>query len=86
MLFLTPFVAPYTGAWIEIVNLLSLKQHINRRTLHGCVDWNISMLDDILSGEEVAPYTGAWIEIIDRLEQFENWDTVAPYTGAWIEM
>ena len=55
-----------------------------RRTLHGCVDWNIFSMYWI-SVKWVAPYTGAWIEI---WKKSRNWSIclVAPYTGAWIEI
>ncbi len=31
-------VAPFVGAWIEIVYLLYLYYYLSRRTLRGCVD------------------------------------------------
>ena len=34
-------VAPFTGAWIEIFLHSACATDIQRRTLHGCVDWNI---------------------------------------------
>ena len=34
-------VAPYTGAWIEILTTRNLGLNLESRTLHGCVDWNI---------------------------------------------
>ena len=45
-------------SWI----LVKLQGPLNRRTLHGCVDWNaISCGNKALI--RVAPFTGAWIEI-----------------------
>ena len=31
-------VAPFTGAWIEIVGMVKTVSEPSRRTLHGCVD------------------------------------------------
>ena len=31
-------VAPFTGAWIEILNLPKDREKVHSRTLHGCVD------------------------------------------------
>ena len=36
------YVAPFTGAWIEINWLQRLYTNGSSRTLHGCVDWNVS--------------------------------------------
>ena len=76
-------VAPYTGAWIEII----LKHCVilgTGRTLHGCVDWNRYFWCRS-NFNNVAPYTGAWIEIF-RLSGYTEPVRVAPYTGAWIEI
>ena len=36
----SPVVAPYTGAWIEMGYMIETSYDQERRTLHGCVDWN----------------------------------------------
>ena len=36
-------VAPYTGAWIEIQVNTAITGKGYRRTLHGCVDWNLKL-------------------------------------------
>ena len=72
--FSIPFVvAPYTGAWIEIQIIKGIYLNLNRRTLHGCVDWNEPISETNLNGV-VAPYTGAWIEI--SYEELKTSDTV----------
>ena len=56
-------VAPYTGAWIEIVDLFDEETGLPVAPYTGAwieidyvVDFNQALL--------VAPYTGAWIEIV----------------------
>ena len=58
-----PIVAPYTGAWIEIVivtvpSLAVLKSHPTR--VRGLKYITTRVTDNFTA---VAPYTGAWIEI-----------------------
>ena len=33
-----PTVAPYAGAWIEIMVIMIIRTELNGRTLRGCVD------------------------------------------------
>ena len=77
-------VAPFTGAWIEMSKGEISKVVISRRTLHGCVDWNITNLF-AFTWCQVAPFTGAWIEM-DYMSEHLYRKRVAPFTGAWIEM
>ena len=60
-------VAPHMGAWIEIYNYINTYKFVQRRTPHGCVDWNQICLDLDQTGEYVAPHMGAWIEIKVRV-------------------
>ena len=56
-------VAPFTGAWIETQIRKRIYIVAFRRTLYGCVNWNIK--DELLSDFIfVAPFTGAWIETV----------------------
>ena len=58
-------VAPFAGAWIEILMVLLIIWLRKCRTLRGCVDWNIhANPSDGESG--VAPFAGAWIEIYPK--------------------
>ena len=77
-------VAPYTGAWIEILNLLrkasrSSSLPTRERGLKYCSP------SDLMGWTDVAPYTGAWIEIDFHSTRVSH-RGVAPYTGAWIEI
>ena len=55
-------VAPYTGAWIEIVYRLGLGNGLNVAPYTGA--WiEIQSEWGYLSRGKVAPYTGAWIEM-----------------------
>ena len=40
-------VAPFMGAWIEILPLQCMTGSTGCRTLHGCVDWNFSCVSFI---------------------------------------
>ena len=57
------FVAPYTGAWIEI-GYAAFQRKIRRNVAPYTGAW-IEILCRLLSAGycNVAPYTGAWIEI-----------------------
>ena len=55
-------VAPYTGAWIEIISTGLRISQINVAPYTGA--WiEMCKLNQQLSQYLVAPYTGAWIEI-----------------------
>ena len=62
-----PRVAPYTGAWIEILvppyPSLRLSSHPTR--VRGLKFISIALFK---GSDFVAPYTGAWIEIDSNLE------------------
>ena len=58
------FVAPFTGAWIEILQRVGIICSWCGRTLHGCVDWNWISRHIFQRQAHVAPFTGAWIEIL----------------------
>ena len=76
-------VAPYVGAWIETRMPPRKPPASLRRTLCGCVDWNI-LREQGTGNLSVAPYVGAWIET-ERLWINVGELDVAPYVGAWIE-
>ena len=76
-------VAPFTGAWIEILTCTDLtpEQYKVAPFTGAWIEISVSMREIWADG--VAPFTGAWIEIglagnLDR--------DVAPFTGAWIEI
>ena len=77
-------VAPFTGAWIEILRLQISKQTYQSLPSR---ERGLKSLDASLeySAISVAPFTGAWIEI-NFLEQHCQCVCVAPFTGAWIEI
>ena len=82
---LSAYVAPFTGAWIEInfaaqdffpaaASHPSRVRGLKSLDVTGTTDTNV-----------VAPFTGAWIEILkERLPV--GITLVAPFTGAWIEI
>ena len=83
--FFLSLVAPYTGAWIEILKVIRfLLKFQNVAPYTGA--W-IEMIgtQNHISTISVAPYTGAWIEI-ENDEIIFFLSHVAPYTGAWIEI
>ena len=78
-------VAPFTGAWIEIIHERIKALLFTRRTLHGCVDWNVKY------GKRPLVYASR------TLHGCVDWNflypacgnggmVVAPFTGAWIEI
>jgi len=56
-----------------------------RRTLHGCVDWNISHYSVGYYHSHVALFMGAWIEILIHFFRLIPY-SVALFMGAWIEI
>ena len=83
-LVLAALVAPFTGAWIEMLFVMVLlsffMSHPSRvRGLKLCFPW------DMTRGSKVAPFTGAWIEMSTQKEHSALL-CVAPFTGAWIEI
>ena len=77
-------VAPFTGAWIEIV-LVSVVAVIIRVAPFTGAWIEIRLLYHSLIVVTVAPFTGAWIEIPGWIAAWLA-APVAPFTGAWIEM
>ena len=77
-------VAPFVGAWIEMV--LTLPMQLLKRSLRsserGLKSNKASPIDTTY---KVAPFVGAWIEII-RSGIGEEHGRVAPFVGAWIEI
>ena len=60
------WVAPFTGAWIEIQIREAWRPAAPRRTLPGVVVCNKRFLNSAKACRSVAPFTGAWIEISCR--------------------
>ena len=78
-------VAPYTGAWIEIiaeVDTHKIWDESHPTRVRGLKFLRLQSNSCLFI---VAPYTGAWIEIL-RFVCFACFNNVAPYTGAWIEI
>ena len=65
------YVAPYTGAWIEIK--IKLRKLRKNRVAPYTGAW-IEMPKDgrITEAPVVAPYTGAWIEIQTKLLSYDS--------------
>ena len=60
---LKPRVAPFTGAWIEIANVV-YRYDITARVAPFTGAWiEIFLPPTLISWYDVAPFTGAWIEI-----------------------
>ena len=57
------FVAPFMGAWIEMMATWYFYEKPVSRTLYGCVDWNIHNVEKLREKPLVASFMGAWIEI-----------------------
>ena len=78
------YVAPFTGAWIEIGSMGTYEYAIEVAPFTGA--WiEISYKCLLICHSLVAPFTGAWIEIqIGYLDKRHA--PVAPFTGAWIEI
>ena len=81
---LRAFVAPFAGAWIEIMVRLSLRPPplslpLRERGLK-CLAADRGQVV-----ATVAPFAGAWIEIF-WLSGFCHVEIVAPFAGAWIEI
>ena len=55
---------PYMGAWIETANGSVLMTDCQVAPLHGCVDWNGTVLTLRWIEHQSHPYMGAWIETI----------------------
>ena len=77
-------VAPYAGAWIEIVmSLVGFAFTLSHPTRVRGLKSQLKQQERI--SLKVAPYAGAWIEIID-CPAAKYCTLVAPYAGAWIEI
>ena len=77
-------VAPFTGAWIEILTRVQRQAHNYVAPFTGA--W-IEIYQKLTKAQKylVAPFTGAWIEILQRAAHRQH-SQVAPFTGAWIEI
>ena len=78
------WVAPFTGAWIEIrttgtPGCASTVAPFTGAWIEICLD------QPPQSSSRVAPFTGAWIEILIGAWLVDT-GGVAPFTGAWIEI
>ena len=77
-------VAPFAGAWIEIINTYFRAAKVFVAPFAGA--WiEIYFTVDLLILRRVAPFAGAWIEILlfgGKLFVA----VVAPFAGAWIEI
>ena len=63
----TPFVAPFTGAWIEILMVLVAWHSVSVAPFTGAWIEMPHVKDGDKRYIRVAPFTGAWIEIaMDR--------------------
>ena len=78
-------VAPFTGAWIEIVKAIATAPmaRMSLPSRERGLKLEHVMVDPFVV--HVAPFTGAWIEIELSASLFAA-SAVAPFTGAWIEM
>ena len=77
-------VAPFTGAWIEI--MVAVKGRYLIRSLPSRERGLKFMLAPLnFLNLSVAPFTGAWIEMLTTLKRYMK-AKVAPFTGAWIEI
>ena len=79
-----PYVAPFTGAWIEIV-LGGVKAGGNVVAPFAGAWIEITTAWKESRSMRVAPFTGAWIEIF-RSGTLGVSIAVAPFAGAWIEI
>ena len=78
------YVAPFTGAWIEIARPNATGQGLPVAPFTGAwIEISLRTMFGIFG--EVAPFTGAWIEIVISCAP-ETPEKVAPFTGAWIEI
>ena len=77
-------VAPYAGAWIEIISTPKCSSVYRVAPYAGA--WiEMPQRCTIVRICGVAPYAGAWIEILCGAVGI-SWAGVAPYAGAWIEI
>ena len=78
-------VAPFAGAWIEIV-VIRITRLYGRSSLPSRErGLKSSVLNVVSHAVNVAPFAGAWIEISEDCH-FPVFDFVAPFAGAWIEI
>ena len=77
-------VAPFAGAWIEIIQPGTNWKARQVAPFAGA--WiEIGVLWIFKDPSHVAPFAGAWIEITTDVE-FLEFILVAPFAGAWIEI
>ena len=83
--FVGALVAPYAGAWIEIVAQPVVTNQYGEVAPYAGAWIEIAKRDPSRNRKAVAPYAGAWIEI-DIAVALGVSAGVAPYAGAWIEI
>ncbi len=77
-------VAPYAGAWIEMMlALASAGMAVSLPTRERGLKF--SWHHCLCLCHRVAPYAGAWIEMPSQIDRARS-GLVAPYAGAWIEI
>ena len=77
-------VAPFAGAWIEIVHILpSIAQTASLPSRERGLKSEIPNHPEIVA--IVAPFAGAWIEMASNAPA-RIYSAVAPFAGAWIEI
>ena len=83
--YITCYVAPFAGAWIEINRWCSPSSPCYVAPFAGA--WiEIQLCGQAIEERKVAPFAGAWIEIKPRLKMVGSSGWVAPFAGAWIEI
>ena len=66
------YVTPCTGVWIEIYLKVQISIDKYRHSLHGSVDWNLSLFVLLTAQCIVTPCTGVWIEIFNKIIIFSG--------------
>ena len=78
-------VAPFAGAWIEIVPIKGLGEVLSKSLPSRERGLKYSCKYCYARSIAVAPFAGAWIEM-GVLRQHKRENLVAPFAGAWIEI
>ena len=86
MLVMNWLVAPFTGAWIEMLTMSDVIPSMSVSHPSRVRGLKLQIVQPLLAESQVAPFTGAWIEIENQGRRGRPTGCVAPFTGAWIEM
>ena len=78
-------VAPFAGAWIEILGTKPLPRQTTVAPFAGAWIEIVFQIGGCHESYIVAPFAGAWIEI-SFLPEYLLSGIVAPFAGAWIEI